>query len=122
MSKFHKNKSSMKFIEDFFNNDYNDYYLFDYFKSCEKPKNENLKLPNINDQAQVRKKINNHVPKNPAQIINNNRRSIFDYLLGKKKTSEDLTESLFNKEIKGNSESNRQKKENIIKKKKIIID
>ena len=110
MNKNHKIQSGQQYITKFFHLDNED--IFDYKKNVVIPKTGNSNLLNINNPPKVQKKIDATTQKMPAQIINHNNKAVFNGFLGKKKASEEQTESRLNKEIKGNHKSNNEKREN----------
>ena len=110
MNKNHKIQSGQQYITKFFHLDNED--IFDYKKNVVIPKTGNSNLLNINNPPKVQKKIDASTQKMPAQIINHNNKSVFNGFLGKKKASEEQTESRLNKEIKGNHKLNNEKREN----------
>ena len=110
MNKNHKIQSGQQYITKFFHLDNED--IFDYKKNVVIPKTGNSNLLNINNPPKVQKKIDATTQKMPVQIINHNNKSVFNGFLGKKKASEEQTESRLNKEIKGNHKLNNEKREN----------
>ena len=110
MNKNHKIQSGQQYITKFFHLDNED--IFDYKKNVVIPKTGNSNLLNINNPPKVQKKIDATTQKMPAQIINHNNKAVFNGFLGKKKASEEQTESRLNKEIKGNHKLNNEKREN----------
>ena len=110
MNKNHKIQSGQQYITKFFHLDNED--IFDYKKNVVIPKTGNSNLLNINNPPKVQKKIDATTQKMTAQIINHNNKSVFNGFLGKKKASEEQTESRLNKEIKGNHKLNNEKREN----------